>query len=402
MKKQFMMVLFHVFILFIFGCKQKEQSTENKTTNSSPFETVTVDLSSVKSTTSPLSLSMFAESIEYIQLDDNPIINDIDNSPVRVTDNYLFVDCDQIFKYNHNGKFIQSLFISGGGPSEAKKNRSSPAAFNYEKEYCTFPNFGFSYKTYSFSGEYLGEEFVADSLYKHISAYFRNNQIFYLQKHSAFKKGEELNILGPVLFYAKDMESNAVTYSYSNPSSHEKGTYRGFRVEVGDEMFFMNIDSLLWFRHRAIDTLYVTSDLKQIYPKYVFNLNDSFIDLPAYIRMRVGDMDVAEHNRLLFLGGVIPLPNDKILFTVNNQIGFFDGAKASNYTEKPIVNDLDQYLKTIDLAPFLDRNTFSLHKGYLYVMVDAYLFFENGSQSPFPTLTEESNPVVLKIKLKNT
>ena len=34
------------------------------------------------------------------------------------------------------------------------------------------------------------------------------------------------------------------------------------------------------------------------------------------------------------------------------------------------------------------------------MLVDAFLFFEESSSSPFKTLTPDSNPVILKFKLK--
>ena len=38
--------------------------------------------------------------------------------------------------------------------------------------------------------------------------------------------------------------------------------------------------------------------------------------------------------------------------------------------------------------------------GYLYVLVDAFKFFEEGAKPPFPELVEDSNPVLVKLRLK--
>ena len=38
--------------------------------------------------------------------------------------------------------------------------------------------------------------------------------------------------------------------------------------------------------------------------------------------------------------------------------------------------------------------------GYIHIPVNAYEFFEEGAKPPFPDLTEDSNPVIVKLKLK--
>lgn len=38
--------------------------------------------------------------------------------------------------------------------------------------------------------------------------------------------------------------------------------------------------------------------------------------------------------------------------------------------------------------------------GYLYSMMNASDFFEEGCKPPFPDLEEDSNPVIVKLKLK--
>lgn len=38
--------------------------------------------------------------------------------------------------------------------------------------------------------------------------------------------------------------------------------------------------------------------------------------------------------------------------------------------------------------------------GYIYIPVNAFKFFEEGAKPPFPDLTEDSNPVIVKLKLK--
>ena len=61
-------------------------------------------------------------------------------------------------------------------------------------------------------------------------------------------------------------------------------------------------------------------------------------------------------------------------------------------------NDLDSFLSMIDLKALLP---YSFCDGeFLYLPINSYMFFEEGN-SPFSLqLTEESNPIILKMKLK--
>ena len=97
----------------------------------------------------------------------------------------------------------------------------------------------------------------------------------------------------------------------------------------------------------------------------------------------------------------MPLFNKGLLYTVNEELGLFDSlGRSEGYTNKPVENDLDNYLKFIDLAKIIDLGAFSIYKGHMYFLVNSFSFFEDGSSSPFPNLTEDSNPVVVKLKLK--
>jgi len=50
---------------------------------------------------------------------------------------------------------------------------------------------------------------------------------------------------------------------------------------------------------------------------------------------------------------------------------------------------------------YLINRLFYVENNYLYLLVGAESFFKEGSKPPFENLTEKSNPVVLKIKLKS-
>lgn len=69
------------------------------------------------------------------------------------------------------------------------------------------------------------------------------------------------------------------------------------------------------------------------------------------------------------------------------------------YPSKGFVNDVDGYFKNWNPYLFLAGNGYG-KDGYLYTLINASDFFEEGAKSPFADLTEESNPVIVKFKLK--
>ena len=122
--------------------------------------------------------------------------------------------------------------------------------------------------------------------------------------------------------------------------------------------------------------------------------------MESFLRFRVGDLSKDECISRRIIGGVLPLFNKGLLYTVNEELGLFDSlGRSEGYTNKPVENDLDNYLKFIDLAKIIELGAFSIYKGHMYFLVDAFSFLEDGSSSPFPNLTEDSNLVVVKTKL---
>ena len=385
--------------LGFLGCNTKSTPKEEMAGVTWP---ITIDITAVKHIDTPIKLSQIATNIEYIFLDEEPLINDILHSPIRIFDDTLYLDGDNIFKYTPDGKFIKKLFPEGPGPKEAKKHKTVPAAFNSKDRYVTFKNaIGDTYKTYSFNGDYLGERIANDTTNINLKTYFVDNQIYEQHKYGPFKKNEKLNIIGPYIFYAKNLYTDSISYRYANPIPDGDATYRGHRLELEVEMRYIHRDSLLWFKYVAIDTLYATSDLKTIKPMYIFKTDDSFMDMNSFLRFRVGDLSEKECMRKRIIGGVLPLFNNDLLYLVNYELGLADSSgQTAGYTKEPVQNDLDKYLKNIDLATIIHYGTFSIYKGYMYFLVNASSFFEDGSSSPFPNLTEVSNPVVVKLKLK--
>ena len=394
----FVFVLQAFLLLLFSSCGKGGKETAS---SDSP---IVVDLTDLKETNTPLKLSQFAESISYIRLSEDPLIGDIQQSPIRIIKDTFYLDSDNVYKYAPDGKFIKKLFKEGDGPGEARKYNFTRSAFNKKDRYFTFRSIALSFMSYSFDGEFLGKE---DSAYveglgrKHIKDYFNDYQLYEYQLLGTAKKGK-INLIGPHLFYAKHTQTGSIIYPYPNPAADEQAVDRhiGASLHPGD-MQYMQIDSLLWVKHVAIDTLYATSGLQTFQPRYIFKTSNSFMDIRTYTHYKSVDMtrEEAENKKIIY--SVLPLPNGGLLYTTWEKTGFADSSgKTFGFSAKPIVNDLDTHLKTIDLGKILGGQTFSIDNGHLYMLAEGYRFFEDGCNPPFPNMTEESNPVIVKIKLK--
>jgi hypothetical protein len=362
-----------------------------------------VDLTKVGETDTPLKMSQFAESVSYIYLSEEPLLGDIKGTPLKIIEDTIYIDRENIYKYTPEGKFIKKLFKEGQGPGETMKLENMPAAFNRSGRYVTFrPKNGETYVHYSFDGDFLGNTacLINKTSKRNIDTYFNHYCIYRIDQ--LFRYDFEGNKLGPNLFYAEDLSAHSVFYSYPNYAADETPPFRGvFGVTIPGDMNFIHIDTVLWFKHYAVDTLYSTRDFVSILPRYIFKTDRTFLNLREYTRAIVGDVDRERVSFIKSINGVLPLPTGNLLFTVNGKIAFADKkGKTSDYTEKLVVNDIDDHLAEVDITWHLENRTFSIYKNHLYLLVDAFKFFDEGGKPPFKELTEDSNPVVVKIKLK--
>lgn len=391
-----------LFLLLFTGCTLNNKSKYESNSSTVP---VVVDLLNVKKTNTSLKLSAFAENISYIQLDEDPLLGDMKLATIHVVNDTIYIDRENIYKYTPEGKFIKKLFRVGQGPKEVKKHISVPAAINRSERFFTIKNaFGLNYKSYSFDGEYIGEESVMDSLVKRINIYVDNCQVFEYtsSRNGYFKVGEKMNIIGPNMFYVKDLGTNEIRFKLSNPAADELATFTRQMEWSGGNMHFIQIDTLLWFKHPAIDTLYYTKDFKTVNPGYIFKTDNSFMDMRKYIHYKVGDITKDKAMNTHSVIEAIPLPHRGLLFFLEDGRMGITAANRQTfiYNEKPIINDLDTHLPEIDYFNIFYAQHFSIEKGYLYFLIDAYKFFEGNAISPLSFLTEDSNPVVVRVKLK--
>jgi hypothetical protein len=165
-------------------------------------------------------------------------------------------------------------------------------------------------------------------------------------------------------------------------------------------------DSTYWVKPLFVDTVYCTSDWTDVRPLYVIQKSSSTSDYEWEIKLFAGDRNVSRSeltnkDRLI---DVLALENG-ILFTYFVEsgklgAGFCPANGKANTFSKFFKNDVDVYCPPINMERRIANRNFFQKEGYIYTLVNAFEFFEEGAKPPFPDLTEDSNPVIVKLKLK--
>ena len=105
-----------------------------------------------------------------------------------------------------------------------------------------------------------------------------------------------------------------------------------------------------------------------------------------------------------FLGNVCPFENGVLFNYVISRdkkgTGFCPANGMCGLISEYYRNDIDNYLPALDLNKKLSYGTYYQKGNYMYVLVDAYRFFEEKANPPFMDLKEDSNPVLVKLRLK--
>lgn len=395
-------------LLTLFSCN--DGSKQQSTTVVEKESTHIIDLSELDFSDEPQRLSEFADSLSYIRLSDEPLLPDLLTIEQIAMDDsgYIYVDQRNINKYTAEGKFVKQLFKHGQGPGEvAQKLRET--AFDWDKRVAKIQDYGYSNgrKVFSLDGVWLYNEDVMDSMeyIRHPVAYIDGKEIFYHKNRSHYyKRGDPFNVDGPILWYVKDTRNGEIVFQKKNPFYH-------ITVEKGRAMAMLSnypvsrgeIDSVFWMRHIHQDTLFRTCNAIYWQPWYVLHTGDKESEYKTKIELMTNPMSSSKARTIKMISQLYPLPTGVLykycsLGIEKTGTGFCKAdSKALTVSEKPFVNDLDNHLKNVEI-PF---NMLYQRAGYLYFLVDAWRFLEEGCTPPFPNLTEDSNPIIVKMKLKS-
>jgi len=407
-----------LFFIFLFGCNANEKAPNENSKSS--FNSVIIDVTKLKETNS-LRLSQFADSISYLYLSETDYEFSNIFSKIMVDNDTLYLSTsNNVYKYTPEGVFIKKIIDEK--QIKISNIKYHYTTFNKKERYFSFSSSttivkqsttyrqSKDYVNFSFDGVYLNEtNYLIDNSYKKIESYFGD---FCLYKKDTIividSQGNRLepvntpiNRLGPFLFYAEKTYSNDIFYAYPNPAAGDRYVFHGRTNAFWDKVLFVPVDSTLWFKIFAIDTIYNTQDFISFEPKFIFKTDTSFIDIHQYTQFRNG----IETEKLLKknkITGFLPLQSkDELLYILNGSIAIADkSGRTYGFSSKPIINDLDGYIQDIDIKTHLNESQFYIENNYLYLIIASKQFFKEGCKPPFENMKNDNSPVVLKIKLK--
>ena len=379
----------------------------------------TIDLSEVEFSNEPQCLSEFADSIEYIMLSDDVLFPDMFHLRWLLDkENNIIIDHGNIDKFTPDGKHIKSLLRFGQGPGEVNGMKLS-AAYDLDNNYVYVKSYGaMDYAQFTLDGEYAGKVIKMDSAghHRHFLAIKNNREIFHYEGSTWYfytkdnTKEDRVNPDGPYLFYVNNQLTDSIEYKKTNGLYHIKPKVinRGTAINNGWPMNYGYADNDFWLRHYHQDTIYRTKDAVTFEPWYVIKPHPQMADYEFMVRMLVVDVTMTDVKSKHYLGNVIA--TDAGIFyrysvgsdEEKSGFGFCPkNGKARTYSNKGFKNDLDEYLPPLELSYKILSGTKGFQKdGYLYMLVDAFKFFEDGAKPPFPELAEDSNPVLVKLRLK--
>ena len=379
-------------------------------------EVSTIDLTEIEYSSTPQPLSDFVESIEYIKLSEDPLVTDarrINLFEDKKGNFYLEVP-GGLFKYASDGSFIKSLIRIGQGPNEI--NHKANAIFSLEQEFILIDDNGKSYyQKISLDGDFLdriSSSIIVNGKYlgrRNIYDYWKNFELYkWSNRYDLLNQGEYINRDSLYFFHIKDLNTDSDIYKMKNHHFHIKGkidgnwymnySYPTYRGELNDSTY--------WVKPLFVDTVYCTSDWTDVRPLYVIKKSSSASDYEWEIKLFAGDRNVSRSelmnkDRLI---DVLALENG-ILFTYFVESGKLGAGfcpangKAETFS-KLFKNDVDEFCPPLNMERRIANRNFFQKEGYIYTLVNAFEFFEEGAKPPFPDLTEDSNPVIVKLKLK--
>jgi lipoprotein len=390
--------------ILVASCQQKRQESEV-----SPYKPYTIDLSEVEYSEEPQLLSDFVESIEYIKFSEEPLVPYLTCLAEDNKGNIYLDTPNDIYKYTPTGAYVKSLFKKGQGPGEVA-NKLSGSVFNIDGDYVLVRDYGKSdYCKFTLDGTFMGMEHHHEGMVsKTIFAFWKNTELYSYVRNAPYERYSEINRDSLFFFTVRDLATGSVILKLRNYHFDVKGKVIGPYAVSPCAPAYRGVinDSLLWVKPSNVDTVFCTTDWKDLRPLYIIKQPKKAAD---YAWMTIseagsGNYSANEYLNKMRLMGVWALGNGLLYSYYQNMeqggAGFCPADGKGKTFSKLFKNDVDKYCPSLDLYGPIYQGEFFQKNGYLYLLVDAFKFFEEGARPPFADLTEESNPVLVKLKLK--
>lgn len=398
-----------LFFLLAASCQEKGSKPD---TIQQEYKPHIIDLSEAEYSEEPQLLSDFVESIGYIKFSEEPLIPDlVFTYPVEDNEGNLYLDSSNgIHKYTPSGQYVKSLFKKGQGPGELA-SKIGRSIFNIEKNYVLVTDYGkMDYQKFSLNGDFLGTEpYQLETVSKAIFAFWKNTELYSYIRNPPYEQHSKVNPDSLYFFTVRNLDTDSVIFRLKNHHFDIKGEVIGPRIAIQAAPAYRGIisDSLLWVKPVHVDTVFCTTNWKDLRPFYIIKQSPDAADYEWFTICWAGvnNYSTSELLNKKQLSDVWALKNGLLYAYFQGEEksghGFCpaDG-KAKTYS-KLFKNDVDKYCPSIDFSIPMNISSLFCKNGYLYMLVDAFKFFEEGAKPPFPDLKEDSNPVLVKLKLKN-
>ncbi len=366
-----------------------------------------------------LNISDIAEKIEYIPLQttDSAVLGSIYDYVVT-KENFFIKNELSILRFDKNGNFINHLFKVGRGPGEAAAR--GLAVDNVGKLVYVLDHFTEDVKIYDFSGKDINivKTPIAPLEYKIWSIGYFNNNIFVATTQRPMTK---------YLYSFFNLKNDSIRILYKNYHNYDKSQEKQRPAIVPKDDFYQITDTSLLFKEKFSDTIYEVKQDFSTDPRYIIDLGNrklewegwrdhgmfniaggppygywvqSFIETKFYLFMVLKSFKEPE----LFC--VFEKRTDSIKIFTNK---YFE----TTFTPVYLKNDLDNFLA---FPPMNEDGILTFYDGCLYAVVDAKDFTKSyralsvkarnstkylkNSAPSFSTITEFSNPIMMKVSLK--
>lgn len=391
-----------IILLFLFlGVSCQKESKNNQIVS-------IIDLSEVEYTEEPQPLSDFVERIEYIKLSEEPLIHDaaLINMAIDMDDNLYISGPNYLYKYTESGVYVKNLIRIGQGPDEIAMYIG--AIFNMERNFILIDSYGKDYPKIDLDGKQIGIVKRPSYPQRRIYDYWKDYEIYKIQHPD---NNGKINFDGEFFFNIMDIRTDSTIYRMRNHFSYIEGklgsrayneSYPAYRGPLNDSVY--------WIKPLFIDTIFCTTNWMDVHPLYIIKQNSDAADYEWLIKVDAGIENVSKSelfnkNRLQHVWAL----ENGILYSYIEEIrpdeekigyGYCPVNGKGKYFSKLFKNDIDKYCPSLNFRFVMQNCSMIYRNGYIYIPVNAYKFFEEGAKPPFSDLTEDSNPVIVKLKLK--
>lgn len=355
---------------------------------------VSIDIYNAYKNRKDNSLSLIAKSINYIPLETTPecLIGDISNAIITTTDIFVYVYENICYRFNRQGKFINTIGRIGNGPGECLRTRDIAVdtinKWVYILDYDKILKFDYGGK---FIKSFRPEEGALSG-----------SQILMVKPN--------LYLIGNVGYGNSEPGQR---FSFSFFSDLQNGYISNIKCEKKDKIpFCVNLPSMYNYNQESF--------IKDFWSDTIYRVKNPY-ELDAYAILKLGKFKYREAEDKSILSGkrnngeewILDVrqvaESDRFIFLRTNKgVFIYDKIKEETYCANYqkinnnwgiFDNDLTQNSKLMVNFPFvINNNMFLVHN-------NAYEFFEeNATQLKLPdvlkNLTPEDNPVIALIKLK--